>query len=369
MSRLTRYLVRTYLVRLAVVLLAVAGFALVFDLLDIGPRVIRRSGWSGWALPRYALIRLPTLVTELMPVVVLVAGLLTASDLLRWRELVVMWGAGVSRLGLVARLWPAVLLVVGGKLLIDDWGVPATIPILRTLGVADLKTVGLPTGSAIWVRVGSDVLRLPADAAVARRPRDLLILRLDADGRLLEQIEAASAEPGPDGWLLREVSRRAAGSSPPERLAEWTWPARVRLEEVALMARSPRELSVRELVRVIAADGYGVGGIEAHRTWLHARIAGLVGLAALVVLPLALVRRIARVGATLALFVKGLAIGFLYVIGNGFLLALGELGLVAPALAAWAAPLVLGAAALLLAGLLEHRQGRRVPPLAPPAPA
>lgn len=358
MSRLTRYLNRVYLVRLAVVLLAVAGFALLFDLLDIGPRVVRRSGWSAWALPRYALIRLPTLLTELLPMVVLVAGLLAASDLLRWRELVVMWGAGVSRLGLLVRLWPAMLLVVGGKLLIDDWGVPATIPALRTLGVADLKTVGLPTGDQIWVRVGGDVLRLPAAAAIEQRPRDLLILRLDPEGRLLEQVEAATAEPGPEGWRLLDVTRRGAGARPPEHLAELSWPARVRLDEVALMARSPRELSVRELVGVIAADGYGVGGIEAHRTWLHARLAGVLALAALVGLPLVLARRIARVGATLALFVKGLAIGFAYVIGNGLLMALGELGLVAPVLAAWTAPVLLLAALLLLAGLLEQRRGR-----------
>lgn len=358
MTRLTRYLNRVYLVRLLVVLVAVAGFALVFDLLDIGPRVIRRSGWSAWALPRYAAIRLPTLLTELLPMIVLVAGLLAASDLLRWRELVVMWGAGVSRLGLLARLWPAVLLVAGGKLAIDDWAVPATIPALRALGVADLKTVGLPTGDRIWVRVGDDVLRLPAASAIEQRPRELLILRLDPEGRLVEQLEAAAAEPGPEGWRLLGVTRRSADARPPERLDELFWPARVRLDEVALMARSPRELSLRELAKVIAADGYGVGGVEAHRTWLHARLAGVLALAALVTLPLALVRRLARVGATFALFVKGLAIGFAYVIGNGLLMALGELGLVPAVPAAWTAPVLLFLTVLLVGGLLEQRHGR-----------
>jgi hypothetical protein len=51
-------------------------------------------------------------------------------------------------------------------------------------------------------------------------------------------------------------------------------------------------------------------------------------------------------------------------IGNGLLLALGELGLVAPALAAWTAPLLFASFVLVLAGLFEHRRGRPVgPPL------
>lgn len=360
MSRIARYLVRLYLVRLAVVLLAVTGFALLFDLLDMGPRVIRRAGGSAWALLSYVPIRLPTLVTELLPMVVLVAGLLSASDLLRWRELVAMWGAGISRLGLLARLWPVALVVVGGKLLLDDLAVPATVPALRALGAADFKTVGLPTGGVVWLKAGSDVLRLPADAAALGQPRDLLILRLDPQGRLVERIDAARADPGPEGWLLHEVVRRPAAARPSERLGTYLWPARIELEQVALMAKLPRELSIAQLLRVIGADGYGVGGTEGHRTWLQARLAGLLALWAMVALPFALVRRLARVGETFALFSKGLAIGFVHLIGNGLLLALGELGLLPPVLAAWTAPLLFAAFVLVLAGLFEQRRGRPV---------
>ncbi len=364
MSVLARYLVRLYLVRLVVVLVAVAGFALAFDLLDSGPRVVRRAGGSTWALLAYVPLRLPTLVTELLPMVTLVAGLLTVSDLLRFRELVAMWGAGVTRLGLLVRLWPVALVVVGGKLVLDDLLVPASVPGLRALGVVDVKTVGLPADGTIWFKSGPDVVRLPADAAARLEPREILLLRLDPEGRLIERIEAARAEPGPDGWLLREVVRRPAAARPTEELAELFWPGRIDLEQVALLARAPRELSIGQLVQVIRTDGFGAGGAEAHRTWLQARLAGLVALWATVVLPFALVRRSSRGGETLALFTKGLSIGFAHLVGNGLLLALGELGLVTPALAAWTAPLILAAFVLGLAGLLEPRRGRAaVPPL------
>lgn len=366
MSRLSRYLVRVYLVRLAVVLLAVTGFALLFDLLDIGPRVIRRSGGSAWALLAYVPIRLPTLVGELLPMTTLVAGLLAASDLLRSRELVAMWAAGLTRLGLLARLWPVALLVVGGKLVLDDVAVPATVPALRALGAADFKTVGLPSGGDLWLKVQGDVLRLPSDAAALGAPRDVLILRLDPDGRLIERIEAARAEPRPQGWLLLDVVRRPAAAAPPERLAELLWPVRIDLEQVALRAKAPRELSLAQLVQVIDAEGFAVGGNEGHRTWLQARLAGLLALWATVVLPCVLVRRLARVGQTFALFTQGLAIGFVHLIGNGLLLALGELGLLGPGPAAWTAPVLLAGFVLTLAGLLEPRRGK---PLGPALPA
>ena len=87
MSIITRYLNRHVLVRLLVVLFAGVGFALLFDLLDVGSRVMRRSDLpDAIALGRYALIRLPTLVSELLPLVTLIASLVAVLDLLRRRS-------------------------------------------------------------------------------------------------------------------------------------------------------------------------------------------------------------------------------------------------------------------------------------------
>ncbi|MCS7267332.1 MAG: LptF/LptG family permease [Geminicoccaceae bacterium] len=358
MSRLSRYLNRVYFLRFSVVLLAVTGFAVLFDLLDVGPRVARRLPDTSWPLVRYAFVRLPSLVSELLPMVALVAGLFAVTDLLRFRELVAMWGAGVSRLGLVARLWPAMLVVAGLKFVVDDRLIPATFPTLRALGVAETRGGGPPRGDALWVRLDGQILRLPADAAARKEPRDLLILRLDDQGRLIERLDVAEALPAPEAWLLRGVVRRPAGASAPEYLPELLWPVRLDIEELATLSKPPRELSSSELVAVIAAAAYGVTSTEGHETWLHARIAGMLGIAAIVALPVTLVRRAGRAGATLTIFVRGLAIGFGYVIGNGILLALGELGLMPPVLAAWTAPSLLGLGLLSGAGFLEKRRGR-----------
>jgi LPS export ABC transporter permease LptG len=367
MSRLTLYLNRVVLVRFIVVLFAVAGFAVLFDLLDSGGRVVRRSDGATWPLLRYVVVRLPTLLTELLPMVTLVAALLAAIDLLRFRELVVLWNAGVSRLGMVLRLWPMALALLVGKLAIDDVAVPATIPQLRALRIAEFKPLGLPGSGVLWVRAGDDVVRLPADAAATGRLRDVLIVARDPQGRILEQVEAASAEPGPRGWLLRDVVRQPASARPTKRLAELEWPVHLELDKLALMAKLPRELRFHELRAVFAADGFGMGATDGHRTWLHGRVAGAFGPPLMLLLAFALVRGYARVGMVMPLIAKSLAGGFVFLIGNGLLVAFAEVGLVPPLLGAWLVPVTFALIVAILAGALEP--GRYLVPARRPAPA
>lgn len=356
MSRFTRYLSRMFLARFAVVLFAVAGFAIVFDMLDVSSKVLRRADGVVLPLLRYMAMRLPTLVTELLPMVTLVSGLLTVVDLLRHRELVVMWNAGLSRRGLLLCLWPVCAVLLVGKFLIDDRAIPSTIPELRELRVAEFKDV-LQHGGYSWVRSGPDILRLPADTVAQGRLEDLLILHRGPDGLLAEQIRAARAEQTAEGLMLLDVVRRPVGARPPERVASLRWPIRIDLARVSLMSKLPRELRLGQLVDVVRHQGYGIVPDEGHRTVLHGRIAGSLGLCALALLPFALPRRFSRLGMTLPMFAKGLGLGFVYMIVNGVLVALGEVGLVTPELGAWLGPLALIATVLLLAGILERRAG------------
>lgn len=363
MSLFTRYLCRIYLVRFGFVLFTVCGFAMLFDLLDIGGRVLRHADGTVLPLLRYMMIRLPSLITELLPLVVLVAGLAAVTELIRHRELVVMWNAGLSRAGVLLRLWPAVLLVAGGKLALDDLAVPATIPELRSLRVADFRTVGLPEAPQIWVTSGHDIVRLPKDAAVTGDLKAILILRRNEQGQLVDRIDAAMASPRDGAWELSEVVIRPAAARELTRLPSMVWPTAIDLEKVGLMAKVPRELTLVQLADVVANDGYGVGTSDSQRTWLHARLAGAIALGAILLLPFALARRFERIGTLPKLWIQGLALGFIWLVGNGFLLALGEVDLIAPEVAAWGAPLAFLVLVAWLGGILEPR--RRQAGLAP----
>ncbi len=353
MSRLTLYLNVMFLRRFVVVLITATGFALLFDLLDVGSRVLRRTDGTSMALAQYAVIRLPSLLTEVLPLVTLVAALFTAMELIRRSELVVIWASGVSRAGMVARLLPMALLLMAGKFAIDDIGIPASIPELRALRVSEFSQASGPGSDGIWARSGDDIVRLPADAIAGGRIDDVRIFHRDQHGLLIEQIFARHAEVVPDGWELQDVTRRPVSTEPPTEVPKLFWPIVLPLDKVELMAKLPRELGIRDLIDIVRHDGYGVGAVDSYETWLHARIADMAIPALMMFLVFGLIRKFSRTGMIMPLFMQSLAVGFTAIITNGVLLALGEVGLVDPIVAAWTAPCLLTLAVLLLSGVPE----------------
>lgn len=356
MSVLGRYVSRMFLVRLAVVLFSVGGFGLLFDLLENGDNVARVGGHA-WPILTYSLLRLPIIVSEMVPLAALVAGILTVGDLLRHRELVIMWNGGVSPLGLIMRLLPVGLLLVVVKFAVDDWVVPRASAALREWSVADYRRSSIVGGdaTAIWLRSGQDVVRIDREAAARRRVVDITIFRRDADGLLLERLDAEAAREEADGWLLRNVTRRTVGTGRVEELPGVRWSGRIDLAEVALIAREPRELSLTQLGTVIANEAFGIRSTAAYSTWLHVRLANAVVPFLLVVLAFALAGRFSRTGTLAPIFIRGIGIGFSFHVAEGVVVALGEVGVVEPRLAAWALPVGLALVVLLPPILAELR--------------
>jgi lipopolysaccharide export system permease protein len=290
-------------------------------------------------------------------------------ELLRSRELVVMWGAGLSRLGLVLRLWPLALLLVAGKFVLDDVAVPRSVPELRALRIGEFRLDRGIGGEELWLRSGPDIIRIPTLSILTGDLSDISIFARDSDGLLIERVEAASARHVEGGWLLQDVLRRPAAAAPFTAEPELFWPMAVDLAHVELMAKMPRELGWSELRAAVAADGWGIGTIDGQRTWLHGRITMALAPALTLALGFAVARRFARVGGILPVFASGLALGFGYTILNGLLLAMGELGLLHAVVAAWTTPLLTVLVILGLCGALPElraprRPGRLVAPRA-----
>jgi lipopolysaccharide export system permease protein len=341
MSVLGRYLSRMFLIRLAVVLFSVAGFGLLFDLLENADSVLRAAAGRQWPVLTYSLLRLPIIISEMITLSALVAGILTVGDLLRHRELVVMWNGGVSPLGVIVRLLPVGLLLVGLKFVIDDFLVPHTSGELRSWAVGEYKRAAGVAGvsEAIWLTSGQDIVRIPRSAAAKRQIDAITVFRRDQQGLLLERLDAKRAVPLPKGWELRDVTRRAVGSGREQQLDRVDWQGRIELGDIALLAREPRELSLSQLRTVIANRAFAIRSTDAYVTWFHVRLANAIVPFLLVVLAFGLARRFSRTGTLAPVFIRGIAIGFGFHICEGIVVALGEVGLVNPLLAAWALPL------------------------------
>ena len=139
MSVLALYLNRMFLVRFLVVLFGIIGFATVIDLIDVGPELVRAPEGAFAAGVRYFGLRLPIMLSELMPLAALLAGLLAVADLLRHRELIVVWSIGVRPLSILRMLLPAGLALVAVKFAVDDFALPQATSELRLWGIGDYR--------------------------------------------------------------------------------------------------------------------------------------------------------------------------------------------------------------------------------------
>jgi LPS export ABC transporter permease LptG len=362
MSVLTRYLNRMVLVRFGVVLFGIIGFATVVDLLDVAEDLAQTPEGIVVAGLRYVGLRLPIMLSELMPIAAMIAGLLAVGDLLRHRELVVIWSSGVRPLTILKLLLPAGLALVAAKFVIDDLAVPQATGSLRAWGIGDYRHTPIDgqAGAFQWLRSGGDIIRLSANAVSIGELRDITVFRRDPKGILEERLDAPRGTVVEGGWRLEDVTRRIIADRRTERLPSVELDLAIDLEQVRLMARPPRELPLVQLVRIAAEGGYGLRALEPYRTWLHQRIAGALFPMLLMMLAFALVRRFSRTASIAPVFLTAVATGFTFLITSGVLSALGEVGLVRPILAAWSPTLVL---ALLVLGLAVRDGVARPRPL------
>ena len=351
MSVLYRYLNRMFLVRLAVVVFAIIGFAIVVDLLDVAEELAREPGGALPASLRYVGLRLPIMFSELLPVASLIAGLLAVADLLRHRELVVIWSSGVRPITILRLLLPAGLLLVGAKFAIDDVALPRATSALRVWGIGEYRHQAMDgqSGPYYWLRSGDDIVRVSANAVSAGALRDVTVFRRDPAGILTERLDAPRAEIVADGWRLHDVTQRIIAGRRTAQLPKFDLPAMIDLEHIQLMARPPRELTLLQLSQITAAGGYGLRALEPYETWLQQRIAGAFIPMLLMMLAFALVRRFSRTASIAPVFLTAVGTGFAFLIVGGVASALGEVGLLTPFLAAWSPTLVLTAIVLGLA--------------------
>ena len=356
MSTLSRYLNRVVAVRFVIVLFAITGFAALLDLLEVADSFAKIPGGPTLAALRYLGLRLPMIVAELLPLAALLAGILAVGDLLRHRELVVVWGAGLSTLRVLRLLLPACLVLLGAKLALDDLAVPRVAGVLRAWGVGEFKvdtTTGMTGGDWYWLRSGADIIRISAADAAAGQLRRVSIFERDGQGLLLTRIDAATARSTPDGLLLSDVVRSAVGEGGSRHMVELSWPDRLDLDRVKLLATPPRELSFAQLLEILRAGAYGARPSQPYATALYARLAGAFVPALLLVLAFALGRRFSRTGNVAPILIQAVIIGFAAIILTGASSALGEIGFLTPALAACLPVLLLAAVVLGLAGSLR----------------
>jgi lipopolysaccharide export system permease protein len=323
--------------RFLLILFGVSIFVLTLDLATyIGDILALRSN-AAEAVAEYFLYRAPGVLSTFVPISVLLALLLTLTELSYRTEMVALWASGFSPFRIMLMLAPLGLLLGGVHFLIADRAIPGAAPVLREWGIGDYSEKKLQLGERdpIWMRAGTDILRAASANPKATRLDDVIIFRRDPDGLLREQIFAKTAVQTAGRWILEDVIVYYRDNVVPSRLDRMIYSGVMKPAAAGARSGDPEEMSMRDLNYFIENAGFGIRPAWVYQTWWHKRLSLTLTSLLMIGLCIPLAVRFRRGGGIGILFAAGVAAGFLYFIVDGISLTIGELGFVSPWLAAW----------------------------------
>jgi lipopolysaccharide export system permease protein len=354
-SVLSRYVARMLLARALILLAGLAALMVILAFLADGDQVLAASDDVVMPILRYTVLRLPEILAQLMPITAVLATLLTFAELVRHSELTAIYGAGVSKPRLAVAVLPVAALIALAQFLIEDQAVPRAVGALRAWGIGDYgSSDDAPTTA--WLRQGDDIVRIQRFDVAADELHGVTIFRRDRQGNLIAEIEAAGARVENGAWVLRDVTRSAVASGVVEHQESLDWANDLDPTLLAAVIAPPRETPLRQLLRVIRTPGLGTQPRYRYMLWLQERLAAPATTVAMMMVIVGLVRPSGGRTAQGWLIAMGVAVGFVCWTFDGLVLAIGDLGLVPPALAAWTPLLVFAATA---ASIMLHQERRR----------
>jgi len=348
MRILDRYIVRECVKVLGLCLVVFIGIYVVVDLFEKLSRFLEARVSAGLIF-RYYLFRLPKVFTEVLPVAVLLACLLSLGSLARNNEVLAMKMGQVGALRIALPCIGVGLAASALAWVAVEYVAPRASE--RALNIERTQVRRLPAhritrDSDIWYRAQDDrfvhISLIEAQSGVIR---GMSIFELSPSFDLLRRIDAREASFGPQGWTVQDGYQLELNKNPIRitPFTQMTLSLKERPEEFARVARSPEEMSYVQLRQYI--DRLVKSGVIATRYMvdLHAKVATALVSLIMAILGVSFGLRTNRSGVMIWVGVC-IPMGFLYYMLLVLGISLGRGGAVPPLVAAWLPNLVFGTA-------------------------
>lgn len=357
------YMAKRFLRAFAIVVAVFIAILLPIDLADQLGRVGGEHGFT--AALQLALLNLPNSLNDWMSLFIMLATLVLFLGLARTSELVVVRAAGRSALKSATSPIIMALLIGVLSLLVLNPLVAATarqydITLARLSGL-ESRSVSV-SGQGLWLRQGVEseqtVIRASGTNSDGTNLFDATFFTFDADGQLLERMDAREAVLVLGAWTLTDVTRwplAGAANSEAQRqqFDTLTLPSTLTAEQIRDSFGKPQTIPIFELPTFIRQlNDAGFAALQ-HRTWFQTQLASPLLLAAMVLIGAAFTMRHTRFGKTGVMVLAAILFGFGVVFLRRFAEVLGETGQVSITLVAWTPPV---AAILLALGFLLHTE-------------
>jgi lipopolysaccharide export system permease protein len=330
-------LTRMIVARFLAILIGISLFVVTLEVVAYANEILALDTGSAAILWRYIAMRLPGIMATFLPMSMLLAILLSLTELSYRNEIAAFWAAGISPWRIIVMLLPLALAAGGLNFLLADQAAPAAAPQLREWGVADYGEKKLKVGERdpLWMRAGSDILRAESSNADATKLDGVIVFRRDDNGILREQIVAREAVLEGNRWQLSNVIVYYRENLPPDRLDSLVYSGAMKPASAGARSGDPEEMTLVDLSYFVENSGFGIRPAWVYQTWWHKRVTLFLTVLVMIAICIPLVTRFRRGGGIGLLFAAGVALGFCYFVIDGISISMGELGFVPPWMAAW----------------------------------
>lgn len=345
-STITRYLTRTFLVRVLSVLLALSALLQLLDLLDAASTVLER-GLGGGGLVYYTMIRLPMVVERVVPLAVLIGSLSTLWTFASTNEIVAMRSVGMTPYQIMGALLPAALVVAIGHFLLADQVAPrAERSFVTWWAATELPSEAKDDDPVkpVWFRLGDDVVRIATIADDGRTIEGLEMVSRDAQGKATGLMSAARGEHGPDGWRLYDVVRTRIAEPPRVTHEDSTkWDVELSPGNMIDLRKPTENISFNRLLRIVRGSWAGGESPSFYATRLHSTYAAPLASLVMLLLAAPVAHGMRRRGGAMGSLALGTVIGLIFLLSSGILSSMGQAGALPAVVAVWS-PLIFFAA-------------------------
>lgn len=336
MRVLSRYLLRQNMYLMGVCLCLGIAIYLLSDLFERLDDFLE-AGLGARVMLLYFGVKIPLIISQIMPAVFLVATLVQLSTMQANRELLALRAGGVSFRTIIAFFLVYSLLWSGVQLFFSQYLGVKGMEYSKIIWAEDVRGRNTEQRalSRLWFRDEDKIIHIDVVQPALGQGRGLTIYRLSRDRRSVDQfITASSFRLQGDEWELMDVNIiEPADFSTVHRTA-----MRMRMGEafrfftIAESKNNPAQLPLWELSRAIRQLETTGSNVEGLRTIWHGKISYAMSITVMAFLALAIItfQRNIYLNLTAGLVATFIFYG-LFVLGS----SAGEMGLLPPFAGAW----------------------------------
>lgn len=356
LTTLDRYLLRYFLGRALLIVAALTLILMLFDVLANADDVVSGSGRIVVPLLAYSGLRLPEIMSLVVPLSALLATLATYAAAVSSHEMVAIRAAGISIYRTTGALLVGAAVLAAGHLWFADTVLPATSSRLELWRAQDFE--GLPPRrrphrAPAWFSLGESLVEVGTSSLNGRRLQNVTLIRRD-DGRMTDYLRAETARYDGDLWVLENVRRVPVNGESLPHMGEMRLAMPVTPKRFAALGERPGSLSLGEIWRLARNEDLGGRPGHVYHTWFQRKLAHPLGALVMVLLAAPIGLQHARRNKMLLGSFAAIGVGFLFFVAERLLVALGETGMLPSAMAVWAPAVVFS---MLAAWILLHYEG------------